>query len=127
MSEKPQNYREDKVASQPEELKRIISTGTIWSAAAMLAPALVLGPLLASGWRPFELPFAAAIVWWVGAGVTAIGLCLLVWAGCPVLAFTPQDAYRQKVFCVRVGIVLSLSGMTVAGIVLLAMPAHLGG
>ena len=55
-------YRTDPVASQPEELKRIMSTGTVWSAAGMIAPALVLGPLLASGWRPVELEFAAFIV-----------------------------------------------------------------
>ncbi len=44
-----------------------------------------------------------------------------------MLAYTPQDAYRQKVFCIRVGIVMCLSGMTVAGLVLLAMPHQLGG
>lgn len=127
MAEEPASYRMHEVASEPEELKRIISVGSIWSAAAIIAPALVLGPLLASGWRPYELPLAAAIVWWIGAAATAIGLCLLIWAACPVLAFTPQDAYKQKVFCVRVGIVLNLAGMTVAGLVLLAMPHHLGG
>jgi hypothetical protein len=116
------SYRTGAVASQPEELRRIMSTGTIWTAAAIVAPGIALGPLLASGWRPYELPLAAAIVWWVGVAVAAIGLCLLVWAGCPVLAFTPQDAYRQKVFCIRVGIVMNLAGMTVAGLVLLAMP-----
>ena len=115
-------YRTDPVASQPEELKRIMSTGTIWAAAGMIAPALVLGPLLASGWRPVELEFAAFIVWWVGAAVGAIGLCLLVWAGCPVLAYTPQNAYRQKVFCIRVGIVMNLAGMTIAGLVVVVQP-----
>jgi len=114
------SYRDDPVAEQPEELRRIMSTGTIWTAAAVIAPGLVLGPLLGSGWRPYELPLAAAIVWWIGVAAAAIGLCLLVWAGCPVLAFTPQDAYKQKVFCIRVGIVTNLAGMTVALLVLLA-------
>ena len=115
-------YRTDPVASQPEELKRIMSTGPIWAAAGLIAPALVLGPLLASGWRPVALEFAAFIVWWVGAAVGAIGLCLLVWAGCPVLAYTPQNAYRQKVFCIRVGIVMNLAGMTIAGLVVVVQP-----
>jgi hypothetical protein len=117
-----ETYRTDPVASQPEELKRIMQTGTIWAAAGMIAPALVLGPLLASGWRPVELEFAAFLVWWIGAAVGAIGLCLLVWAGCPVLAYTPQNAYRQKVFCIRVGIVLNLAGMTIAGLVVVVQP-----
>jgi hypothetical protein len=115
-------YRTDPVASQPEELRRIMSTGTIWAAAGMIAPALVLGPLLASGWRPVELEFAAFIVWWLGAAVGAIGLCLLIWAGCPVLAYTPQNAYRQKVFCIRVGIVMNVAGMAIAGLVVVVQP-----
>jgi hypothetical protein len=115
-------YRTDPVASQPEELRRIMSTGTIWTAAGMIAPALVLGPLLASGWRPAELDLAAALVWWLGAGVGAVGLCLLVWAGCPVLAYTPQNAYKQKVFCIRVGIVMNLAGMAIAGLVVVVQP-----
>ena len=115
-------YRTDPVASQPEELKRIMSTGTVWAAAGTIAPALVLGPLLASGWRPVELEFAAFIVWWLGAAVGAIGLCLLIWAGCPVLAYTPQNAYRQKVFCIRTGIVMNVAGMAIAGLVVVVQP-----
>ena len=121
----PIDYRTDPVASQPEELRRIMSTGTAWTVMGAIAPALVLGPLLASGWRPAELDLAAAILWWFGAGIAAIGLCLLVWAGCPVLAFTPQDAYRQKVFCIRVGIVLNLAGMTIAGLMVVTQPHEL--
>lgn len=115
-------YRLDPVASQPEELRRIMTTGTVWTAAGMLAPALVLGPLLAAGWRPAELELAAAIVWWLGAASGAIGLCLLIWAGCPVLAYTPQNAYRQKVFCIRVGIVMNVAGMAIAGLVVVVQP-----
>lgn len=115
-------YRLDPVASQPEELRRIMTTGTVWTAAGMLAPALVLGPLLAVGWRPAELELAAAIVWWLGAASGAIGLCLLIWAGCPVLAYTPQNAYRQKVFCIRVGIVMNVAGMAIAGLVVVVQP-----
>ncbi len=115
-------YRGDPVASQPEELRRIMHTGTVWSAAGMLAPALVLGPLLASGWRPSELEFPGNLFWWVGAAVGAIGLCLLIWAACPVLAFTPQNAYKQKVFSVRVGIVMTMIGMALAGLIVVVQP-----
>ena len=115
-------YRTDPVASQPEELRRIMHTGTVWSAAAMLAPALVLGPLLASGWRPAELEFPGNLFFWVGAASGAIGLCLLIWAACPVLAYTPQNAYKQKVFCVRVGIVMNMIGMALAGLIVVVQP-----
>lgn len=115
-------YRTDPVASQPEELRRIMSTGTIWAAAGMIAPALVLGPLLASGWRPAELDFPGSLVWWLGAAVSAIGLCLLIWAGCPVLAYTPQNAYKQKVPSIRIGIVMNVAGMAIAGLVVIVQP-----
>jgi hypothetical protein len=107
---------------QDIEVQRIIRTGTIWTAAGVVAPALALGPLLASGWRPAELPLGFAVVWWLGAVVAAVGVALLVWAGCPVLGFGLRDAYKQKVFCIRVGIVLNLSGMVLAGLALLISP-----
>lgn len=97
-------------------------TGTIWTAAGSIAPALVLGPLLASGWRPTALPVLAASAWWVGVLAAAVGLALLVWAGCPVLAFELDEAYAQKVLSIRLGIVLNLSGMAVAGIAVLLSP-----
>ena len=97
-------------------------TGTIWTAAGAIAPALALGPLLASGWRPTELPLLGATGWWVGVLAAAIGLALLVWAGCPVLAFGLDEAYAQKVFSIRIGIVLNLSGMALAGLAILLSP-----
>ena len=54
------------------ELKRIMRTGTIWTAAAVIAPGLVLGPLLAAGWRPSELPVFAAGLFWLGTVVAAL-------------------------------------------------------
>jgi hypothetical protein len=37
--------------------------------------------------------------------------------------FRLAEAYRQKVVCIRVGIVLNLSGMTLAGLAILLSPA----
>ncbi len=51
-------------------------------------------------------------------------MALLIWAGCPVLGFGLRDAYRQKVFCIRVGIVTTLSGFTLAGLAILLSPVH---
>ena len=94
-------------------------TGTIWVAAVVFSSAAAYGPLLASGWRPTELPVLAAVVWWVGAVAAGIGLALLVWAACPVMGFPLEQAHRQKIFSIRVGIAMNLSGMAVAGLALL--------
>ncbi|TXK19788.1 hypothetical protein [Homoserinibacter sp. GY 40078] len=104
------------------ETERIIRTGTIWLGAVAVTAALLLGPSVASGWRPTTLPMVFDVAWWLGATAAAIGIGLLVWAGCPVLGFRLPDAYRQKVFSIRVGIVLSLSGMAFSGLVVLLAP-----
>ncbi|MGT2424886.1 hypothetical protein [Amnibacterium kyonggiense] len=114
----------DAMESVPVETDRIMRTGTVWLAAAILAPGLVLGPLLGSGWRPAALPIDFAIAWWLGAVAAAGGVALLVWAGCPVLGFRLEQAYRQKVASIRIGIVLNLSGMALAGLALLLAPTH---
>lgn len=108
--------------SAEAETDRIIRSGTVWTSAAMIAPALVLGPLLASGWRPSELPIAAAVLWWLGAAAAGLGTALLVWAGCPVLGFPLQQARAQKIFSVRVGIAMTVSGLALAALVLLIAP-----
>lgn len=113
----------DPFESVPQETDRIIRTGTIWTAAAVVTPALGLGPLLAAGWRPSDLPVVLAVAWWIGAVAAAAGLALLVWAGCPVLGFRLEQAYRQKVHSIRIGIVLNLSGMALAGLAVLLSPA----
>ncbi|MCS5734102.1 hypothetical protein [Herbiconiux daphne] len=110
------------VSSPDAEVQRIMRTGTVWAAAGALAPALALGPLIASGWRPGDLPLLAATAWWVGAVAAAVGLALLVWAGCPVLGFRLDEALTQKVFSIRVGIVLNLGGITLAGLAVLLSP-----
>jgi hypothetical protein len=101
------------------ETDRIIRTGTIWTAAGVIAPALILGPLLATGWRPDHLPGFAETFWWIGAVAAAVGLGLLIWAGCPVLGFPLAQANAQKIFSIRVGIVANVSGMALAGLALL--------
>ena len=111
------------VESRAVETQRIIRTGTTWLAAAALAPVIGLGPLVASGWRPLGLPPLAELGFWLGAVAAALGVAALVWAGCPVLGFRLAEAYQQKVVCIRVGIVLNLSGMALAGLAILLSPA----
>ncbi len=112
----------DENPSKAVEVERIIRTGTIWTAAGATGPVLALSVLLAAGWRPSELVLAAAIVWWLGVVAAGLGLALLVWAGCPVLGFGLRDAYRQKVFSIRVGIVLNLGGVALAALAILLSP-----
>ncbi|MFD1723058.1 hypothetical protein [Amnibacterium endophyticum] len=119
-------HAEERTAEEFEstaaETGRIIRAGTIWTAAAVVAPAAGLGPLVASGWRPSVLPVPLDVAWWAGAVVASAGLALLVWAGCPVLGFRLPDADRQKVFSIRVGVVLNLSGLAVVALAVLLSP-----
>ncbi len=108
--------------SVPVETARIIRTGSLWTAAAMLVPAVGLGPLVAGGWRPDAMPVELTAIWWIGALAAAAGLALLIWAGCPVLGFRLEQAYRQKIVSIRVGIVLNVSGTVVAGLAILLSP-----
>ena len=109
--------------SARDEIERIVRSATVWTATGVLTPAVGLGPLLASGWRPTDLPVDLAIVWWFGAVVAAAGLGLLVWAGCPALGTDLESAYRQKMQSVRFGIVLNIAGMAIVGIAVLLSPA----
>lgn len=105
------------------ETERIIRSGTIWLAAVIVTGALLLGPAVAAGWRPADLPAPFGAAWWIGALAAAAGTALLVWAGCPVLGFRLADAYRQKVPSIRIGICLALGGMAFAGLAVLLSPA----
>jgi hypothetical protein len=105
------------------ELERIARTGTTWFASALLAAAVPLALLTSSGWRPSDLPALDALAWWVGAFVSVAALALLAWAGCPVFAFTPEIALRQKQFSIRVGVVLFLAGSVVSTFAVLTTPA----
>lgn len=113
----------DPMESPAEETKRIIRSGTIWLATALLTPAVGLGPLLASGWRPGDLPSLAQLPFWLGVAAAALGTASLIWAGCPTLGFPVRQAWKQKVYCIRVGIVMDVSGMALSGLVLLVTPA----
>jgi hypothetical protein len=109
--------REDstRLESVEAETDRIMRTGAIWLAMVVIAAALLLGPAFGSGWHPGLMSGPLEAAWWFGAVAAGIGTGLLVWAGCPVLGFPLAEAHRQKVFSIRVGIVLSLSGMVLAG------------
>jgi hypothetical protein len=101
------------------ETERIMRTGPTWLGVVTITAAILLGPSVATGWRPADLPAPFEAAWWLSAIVAAVGVGLLVWAGCPVPAFTLERAHRQKQFSIRVGIVLSLGGIVLAGLAVL--------
>jgi hypothetical protein len=113
----------DPVESPAAETQRIIRSGTIWLTAALLTPAIGLGPLLASGWRPADLPTLGALGFWLGVVTAAAGTASLIWAGCPTFGFPLMQTWKQKMYCIRAGIVLDVSGMALVGLVLLVTPA----
>jgi hypothetical protein len=110
------------IESAEAEVERIIRSGTIWVGALVVAVALLLGPAVAAGWRPGDLPIQEQAVWWFGSAIAAGGLAALVWAGCPTLGYPVEQAWRQKRRCVRAGIVAALAGMTIAGLAVLLAP-----
>lgn len=104
------------------ETERIMRTAAIWTAAGALVPAVGLGPLVGAGWRPWVLPVDLAVVWWVGAAAAGLGLALLIWAGCPVLGDSMRNAHLQKLNAIRIGVVMNLGGIAIAGLAVLLSP-----
>jgi len=111
------------IRSPDAETTRIIRSGTVWLAAVVIAAALLLAAAVDSGWRPTDLEQPWYAVWWFGASLATVGTALLMWAGCPTLGFTVEQAYRQKRRSIRAGISLSLIGMALGALAVLATPA----
>lgn len=110
------------IESAEAETERIIRSGTIWLGAVIVTAALLLGPSVAAGWRPTDLPSGEQLAWWIGAVVAGLGTAALVWAGCPTLGYTVDDAWKQKRMSIRFGIVASLAGMVISGLAVLLAP-----
>jgi hypothetical protein len=109
-------------ASPVAELRRIDLTGTIWFAAGLVAAATVVAALMLAGWRPAQLPVGAAVAWWAGAALVVLGLGGFAWAGCPVFAFAPEVAHRQKAFTIRAGLAAYAVGGVLSCLVVLLGP-----
>lgn len=86
-----------------QNVQRIMRTGTVWFAAAVAGIALVMGPLLASGWRPSQLPLVLESIWWLGSVGVAASLGLIGWSGCPVLEVDVPTASRNKSRTMQIG------------------------
>lgn len=96
-------------------LRHVVTIGGLWFSAAAVSASIALAGLLASGWRPRQLHGATA-VWWVGAGLAVSGIAALAWAGCPVVTPESHPATERKSLSIRIGLVVFLVGMAVAGL-----------
>lgn len=101
-------------AEEDATLRHVVFTGTVWFVGAVVAVLLPLSGLLASGWRPADLPGPAEAVWWFGSAVTLAGVVGIAWAGCPVVSATPARAAVRKSITIRAGIALVLAGFVIA-------------
>jgi hypothetical protein len=111
------------VDSKTAELLRDDFTGTIWFAAAVIGSALPLTGLLATGWRPADLPQAAQTVWWIGAAVLVVALFGFAYAGCPVLGFPLPKEHRLKNVAIQGGVILFGVGSIMTMLAVLLSPA----
>lgn len=108
----------------PEKnVKRIMRTGTIWFAAAVVAVGLFMGVLLASGWRPAQLGAFDQALWWVGALIVVVSIGLIGWSGCPILEVDVPTADRNKTKTMQFGTALFIIGGAIAVFAVLVGPA----
>lgn len=96
--------------SDAAELRRIDFTGTMWFGAAVIAIAVTVGSVTASGWKPDAQVPGIEALWWVGSLAVVLAVAAFGWAGCPVLGFPLHVADRQKRLCMRAGVVLFFGG-----------------
>ncbi|MGA1836143.1 hypothetical protein VD659_04345 [Herbiconiux sp. 11R-BC] len=109
----------------PEKnVQRIMWTGTAWFAAAVGSVAIVMGPLLASGWRPSVLTEGGGVLFWVGSAFVALSIGLIGWSGCPILEVSVPVADHNKTRTMQVGTLLFIVGGAAAMVAILLGPAH---
>ena len=111
------------VESKTAELLRTDFTGIFWFAGGVIAASVPLAGLLASGWRPADLPQAAQTIWWVGAALLAVALFGFAYAGCPVLGFPVLKEDRLKDFAIQGGVILFFVGGIMTVLAVLLSPA----
>lgn len=112
------------VLMSPEQnVQRIMKTGTVWFGVAVGASAVVLGFLLASGWRPNILEPGEGVMFWVGSFFVALSIGLIGWSGCPILEVDVPTADRNKTRTMQLGTLLFIVGGAMAMFAVLLGPA----
>jgi len=110
------------LTSVTAQLKRMDFSGGLWFAASLIAGVLPVALLVSGGWRPSDLPNPESAMWWFGSILTLAAVCAFGWGGCPAYAFTPEVALRQKIYCMRAGVVLFIAGSTLSMFAILVSP-----
>ena len=105
------------------EVLRTDFTGTIWFGSSLIATALPYSGLLASGWRPAQLPGDDQIIWWLGSVLVVVGIFGLAYAGCPVLGLPLPRERRLKDVAVQGGLIVFGIGTVVSALAVLLAPA----
>lgn len=110
---------------QPEQnVQRIMWTGTAWFAVAVGSTAVTMGLLLASGWRPADLPAGLAVLWWIASVMVAGSIGLIGWSGCPILEVSVPVADHNKTRTMQLGTLLFIVGGALSLAAILLGPAH---
>ncbi|MEA9985643.1 hypothetical protein [Subtercola sp. RTI3] len=110
--------------SPEENVQRIMKTGTVWFAAAVGSIAVVLGLLLASGWRPALLTGGVRLLFWVASSLVALSVGLIGWSGCPILEVDVPTADRNKSRTMQLGTMMFIVGGAAALLAILLGPAR---
>ena len=110
--------------SPETNVQRIMWTGTLWFAVAVISAAVSLGLLLSSGWRPAILSVGLSTLWWVGSALVAVSLGFIGWSGCPILEVDVPTADHNKTRTMQLGTLFFIVGGITTMLAVLLGPAH---
>jgi hypothetical protein len=115
---------ETDLMSPDTNVQRIMWTGTIWFAVAVVSTAVSLGFLLSSGWRPAVLSAGLAALWWFGSALVVASIGLIGWSGCPILEVDVPTADHNKTRTMQLGTLFFILGGAATMLAVLLGPAH---
>jgi hypothetical protein len=115
---------ETDLMSPDTNVQRIMWTGTIWFAVAVVSTSVSLGFLLSSGWRPAVLSAGLAVLWWFGSALVVASIRLIGWSGCPILEVDVPTADHNKTRTMQLGTLFFILGGAATMLAVLLGPAH---
>jgi hypothetical protein len=115
---------ETDLMSPDTNVQRIMWTGTIWFAVAVVSTSVSLGFLLSSGWRPAVLSAGLAVLWWFGSALVVASIGLIGWSGCPILEVDVPTADHNKTRTMQLGTLFFILGGAATMLAVLLGPAR---
>jgi hypothetical protein len=115
---------ETDLMSPGTNVQRIMWTGTIWFAVAVVSTSVSLGFLLSSGWRPAVLSAGLAVLWWFGSALVVASIGLIGWSGCPILEVDVPTADHNKTRTMQLGTLFFILGGAATMLAVLLGPAR---